>query len=233
MELLQEALDDPSAASCGRCSVCLGGLPDGLAAVPSARTVQAVTELLRGEIHHLEPRKMWPGGAFGARGKIKADEQAEVGRTLVYADAPEWRETVAAMFERDRPAPQVVLDACVRVLADWRSSWVARPEVVVGLPAGGYPELTASVADHLAGVGRLSRVPLEVAGPPLGLRDLGSPEEAAYWNGAIAEAEGVVGRVVLLVCDASASLWPLTVAGAKLRHAGARAVLPLLLHRRP
>ena len=41
------------------------------------------------------------------------------------------------------------------------------------------------------------------------------------------------GRVVLLVVDASSSLWPVTVASALLRRAGADAVLPLLLHRRP
>jgi ATP-dependent DNA helicase RecQ len=39
--------------------------------------------------------------------------------------------------------------------------------------------------------------------------------------------------VVLLVVDASSSGWPVTVAAALLRRAGARAVLPLLLHRRP
>src|SRR3712207_8672095 len=30
MELLQEDLDDPHAEPCGRCSVCRGGLPEGL-----------------------------------------------------------------------------------------------------------------------------------------------------------------------------------------------------------
>jgi ATP-dependent DNA helicase RecQ len=43
----------------------------------------------------------------------------------------------------------------------------------------------------------------------------------------------VSGRVVLLVVDASSSLWPVTVGSAALRRAGADAVLPLLLHRRP
>jgi linoleoyl-CoA desaturase len=43
----------------------------------------------------------------------------------------------------------------------------------------------------------------------------------------------VAGRVVLLVVDATSSLWPVTVASAALRRAGAHAVLPLLLHRRP
>jgi ATP-dependent DNA helicase RecQ len=207
--------------------------------------------LLRGQVHLLEPRKMWPGGAFGSRGRIAAGEMPEVGRTLVFADAPEWRQTVAAVFGRDAPAPAEVTDACVRLLASWRSSWSSRPEVVVDLPAAGYPLLTASVADHLAAVGRLERAPLPVrpgsgsasAGPgrgvpgaPPDVRELSSAEEAAFWRDALDVGElgsAVQGRSVLLVVDASSSLWPITVAAALLRRSGASVVLPLLLHRRP
>jgi ATP-dependent DNA helicase RecQ len=233
MELLQSSLDDPSAQACGRCSVCRGGLPDGLVAKPSPETVRKVTEVLRGEVHLLEPRKMWPGGAYGSRGKISAGEMAEVGRTLVYADAPEWRDTVATMFAADAPAPQEVLDASVKLLSGWRSSWVARPEVVMALPAGGFPTLTGSVADHIAAVGRLEQAGIEVARPPLDLRDRSSAEEAALWRDGIQVRDEVAGRVVLLVVDATSSLWPITIAASKLRGGGAQAVLPLLVHRRP
>ncbi len=75
-----------------------------------------MTALLRGQVHVLEPRKMWPGGAFGSRGRIPAEEAHDEGRTLVFADAPEWRETVAALFARDAPAPAEVGEACVRLL---------------------------------------------------------------------------------------------------------------------
>jgi ATP-dependent DNA helicase RecQ len=47
----------------------------------------------------------------------------------------------------------------------------------------------------------------------------------------VTEPAAVAGRVVLLVVDASASQWPVTVAAATLREAGATAVLPLLVHR--
>ena len=40
-------------------------------------------------------------------------------------------------------------------------------------------------------------------------------------------------RVVLLVVDATSTLWPVTVATATLREAGAAKVLPLIIHRRP
>jgi ATP-dependent DNA helicase RecQ len=77
-----------------------------------------------------------------------------------------------------------------------------------------------------------------MAGPatPPDLRELSSSDEATFWKDhldAAPVAEAVAGRVVLLVVDASSSLWPVTVASALLRRAGAAAVLPLLLHRRP
>lgn len=236
MELLQAALDDPHAEPCGRCSVCRGVLPEGLTGVPEPETVAAVTRLLRGEVHTVEPRKMWPGGAFGSRGRIPAEEMPAEGRALIHADAPEWRETVAAMFAGDGPAPPEVQDACVRLLSGWRSSWPRRPEVVVDLPAAGFPLLTRSVADHLAEVGRLDRATVRVPPLPPGLRDLGSAEEAAFWRDGLdltgLEA-GLAGRSVLLVVDATSTLWPITVAAALLRRTGADVVLPLLLHRRP
>jgi ATP-dependent DNA helicase RecQ len=236
MELLQESLDDPAAEPCGRCSVCRGRLPADLEGRPSPETVRAVTGLLRGQVHVLEPRKMWPGGAFGSKGRIPADEAHAPGRTLVFADAPEWRETVSAMFSRDAPAPDDVLEGAVRLLAQWRSSWPARPEVVVDLTATGSPVLTASVADHLAQVGRLERASLAAPATPPDLRELSSADEAAFWRDHLdagPAAAVVQGRTVLLLVDATSSLWPVTIGAAVLRRAGAVMVLPLLLHRRP
>ncbi|MBY9073742.1 DEAD/DEAH box helicase [Nocardioides sp. WL0053] len=243
MQLLQESLDDPTAEPCGRCSVCRGELPEALAGAADPATVAAVTGLLRGQVHVVEPRKMWPGGAFGSRGRIAPQEMPENGRALVYADAPEWRETVAAIFARDAAAPEEVKDACVRLLSQWRTSWTARPEVVVDLAAAGFPTLTRDVADHLAGIGRLERASLpDTGGGPADLRELSSAEEAALWRDRLSAAQdgsapevgaAVGGRSALLVVDASSSLWPVTVASAVLRRAGAAAVLPLLLHRRP
>ncbi|MFZ5847813.1 MAG: RecQ family ATP-dependent DNA helicase [Actinomycetota bacterium] len=237
MQLLQESLDDPTAEPCGRCSVCRGGLPEMFAGQPSAETVAAVTRLLRGQVHVVEPRKMWPGGAFGSRGRIPAEEGHAPGRALVYADAPEWREAVAAMFARDAPADDEVKAAAVALLSQWARQWPARPEVVVDLAAAGFPVLTRDVADHLAAVGRLERAGLDVAPGPSAerVREMGSAEEAAMWRDrlGVADPAAVTGRAVLLVVDATSSLWPVTVASALLRRAGASVVLPLVLHRRP
>jgi ATP-dependent DNA helicase RecQ len=236
MQLLQESLDDPSARPCGRCSVCRGSLPDGLAARPEPATVEKVAAILRGERHLLAPRKMWPGGEFGRRGRIAASELAEEGRTLVFADAPEWADDIRRFGSRSGPSDALLASAVAR-LAEWRSTWSARPEVVVSLPAAGWAPLVDGVADHLARVGRLERGDLTVASRPDDPAELNSAQEAAFWRQALGledtAAERLTGRPVLLVVDATASLWPVTMAAALLRNAGATTVLPLLIHRRP
>ncbi|MEO8556759.1 MAG: ATP-dependent DNA helicase RecQ, partial [Actinomycetota bacterium] len=237
MHLLQESLDDPSAQKCGRCSVCLGHLPEPLRDRPEPATVEAVTRRLRGEVTVLEPRKMWPGGAFGSRGRIPAGLMAEPGRAIVYADAPEWRELVASAFLRDGQPSQELRDAAVGALGHWRDSWPARPDVVVTLPVAGYSLMTRGLADHLAEVGNLGRADMTVAIDPAAAIGLSSSEEAALWRDAIRVNDqllsAVAGKVVLLLVDASSTQWPITVAAAHLRQAEASMVLPLLVHRRP
>ncbi|MDA8118027.1 MAG: DEAD/DEAH box helicase [Actinomycetota bacterium] len=237
MQLLQSSLDDPSAAPCGRCSVCTQRLPEPLRERPSAEVVQRVKSLLRGETVVLEPRKMWPGGAYGARGRIVPGEMAEEGRVIAFADAPEWRELVREAFAVDAAPSSELRAAAVSTLARWKGSWPRRPEVVVELAAAGFGRLVEGLADHLAEVGHLDRAVLAVGTGPHDVAEMASGEEAAYWSRAL-EADGrcaasVRGRCVLLVVDATSSQWPITVAAAKLRGAGAKAVLPLLVHRRP
>ena len=235
MQLLQEALDDPSAQPCGRCSVCLGRLPEGILGRPSVEVTRAVAATLRRQAHVVEPRKMWPGGSFGTRGRIAADLQAEPGRALAFADAPEWREVVRAVFARDAEAPDEVVQGCVELLSRWRESWDARPEIVVGLPAAGFPLLVGSVVDAIAATGRLPKAGVDVTASVSA--EVSSSEEATHWRDALSvsaeSARAVAGRVVLLVVDATSSLWPVTVATSHLRKAGAAAVAPLVLHRRP
>jgi ATP-dependent DNA helicase RecQ len=67
--------------------------------------------------------------------------------------------------------------------------------------------------------------------------DLSSAEEARVWRDGLqvdgTTAQAITGRTVLLLVDATSSQWPVTVATAKLREAGAAAVLPLIVHKRP
>lgn len=233
MQLLQESLDDPTAAECGRCSVCLGRLPEPLRAEPDLDTVRQLATGLRASNLELEPRKMWPGGAFGARGKIPTELAADDGRVLVHADAPEWSGALAAAISGDEAATAELADGAVGVLSRWRATWAERPDVVTVLATTDtLGPVSRRIGSRILEVGRLSPARLEVAGPPPA-PDLAGPDEATHWRSAISvpQPDAVRDKVVLLVVDRSSSQWPVTVAAAKLREAGARRVLPLLVHR--
>ena len=85
-------------------------------------------------------------------------------------------------------------------------------------------------------VGRLDRAELTIDRTGY-TDDLSSAVEAKVWRDGIrvddATAQSIAARTVLLLVDATSSQWPVTVAAAKLREAGAAAVLPLIIHKRP
>jgi len=241
MTLLQRSLDDPDATPCGRCSVCLGALPSPLKPTADPTTMREAQRLLRGGDHVVESRKMWPGGTFGAKGRIPANLGAEEGRAVIYADAPEWRESLALAFDgpgRDGQGdiPADLRDGCLQTLVRWKGSWAARPECVVGLAAGGFEHLTHELSSSLAAVGRLPHR-VWTSSSHVTERQSSGGEEAARWREALAvEADlrdFVADLTVLLLVDRTATLWPVAVAAAALREAGARAVLPLVVHRQP
>ena len=234
MRFLQEALDDPAPSDCGRCSVCTGRLPDP-GAQPGMARVEAARVFARGQDVVIEPRKLWPTGAAtkGRKGKIAACSE---GRALAFADDPGWADLLLPLFSApDGPAPQAVLDGVVALLARWRGSWGTRPVAVVPMPSATHPQLVASVAAHVAGLGRLPLVDaLRLAGP-LPDADLASAAKVTALNQAVVLQPGVAvpGGPLLLVADRYRSGWAVTVAGALLREAGGAAVLPLVLHQAP
>ena len=240
MELLQESLDDPAAEPCGRCSVCRGGLPRrarGRGRRPETRRARS-PRLLRGQVHLLEPRKMWPGGAFGV-------PRPDPGRARRTTSAAPWSSPTprsgARPSRRCSPGTPRRRRTCSTPASGCCASGArrgaARPEVVVDLTADGLAaaDRRRSPTTSPRSVGSTGRRWPGPSAPP-DLRELSSSDEAAFWRDhldASGAAGAVAGRAVLLVVDASSSLWPVTVASAVLRRAGAAAVLPLLLHRRP
>lgn len=229
MRLLTESLDDPQAADCGRCSVCRGRLSEGLPDAVDPQIVRSVTSVLRRSSMVLEPRKMWPGGEFGTRGRVPAGVAAEPGRVLAHADAPEWTEVLAAARNGDEHALGELGDAAVATLSAWVRDTGMRPDVIVSLRLTG-TNLAETLAAHLRDVGRRGggTFPVRMGDPPT---DATGAVEAAYWRDHLGDAPDVAGQAVLLVVDASSSGWPITLAAARLREAGATAVLPLLIHR--
>jgi ATP-dependent DNA helicase RecQ len=234
MRFLQDALDDPNPVDCGRCSVCSGWLP-APGARPGAARIQAAREFARGQDVVIEPRKLWPGGSGRGTRKGRIVGCSE-GRALAFADDPGWSEVLLPLFARpDAPAPREVLDGLVSVLGRWRRSWDHRPVAVVPMPSVLHPRLIGSLAQHLASVGRLPLVDLlRLDGPTAGDDAASGAKVAALLAALSVRPDVAVPAGPLLLVDARLrSGWTMTVASARLREAGATAVLPLVLHKMP
>jgi len=229
MQFLQQALDDPDPHPCGRCSVCTGELP-APGARPDPETVAAAQRFFRGQDVIVEPRKLWPSGLPGRKGRIAG---LQPGRALAFADDPAWAQVLTSLWGADGPAPPEVLDGMVEVLRRWSRSW-ERPAAVVAMPARRYPQLVGSVAEHIARIGRLPLVDaLEVTGPPPSA-EVSSAVRVRELLARTALREGVrLDGPVLLVDDIIRTRWTATVASALLVEAGATAVLPLAIHQLP
>ena len=236
MELLQRALDDPSAARCGRCDTCAGvWFPTS---VPE-RVVGAARARLDRPGVTLEPRSMWPTGmdrlGVPVRGRIDAQEQAQAGRALARLTDLGWGTRLRDLLATDGPVPSQVTSAVVEVLTDW--DWDERPVGVVAMPSRRHTELVATLAGEIARIGRLPHLgALDLAGSgPTGESGGSSAYRlAALWEQFavgpdLAAALAAHPGPVLLVDDLADSRWSLTVAARALRRAGAPAVLPLTL----
>ncbi|QIM18385.1 ATP-dependent DNA helicase RecQ [Leucobacter coleopterorum] len=245
MATLQRDLDDDTAAACGRCDRCAG--PWYAVGIADEAAHAAASSLDRVSVE-IEPRKQWPTGAAqlgvllnGApvRGKITPEQQLEPGRAIARLTDLGWGNTLRDLFAPhtlDASVSESIFGACVRVLAEW--NWQERPVAIVSVPSRTRPQLVESVASGLARVGRLPYLgQLSLVGDgPSGDSGGNSPYRlAAVWGGlAVGEelASAITrlsGGPILLVDDRVDSRWTMTVAGMRLREAGATAVLPFAL----
>jgi ATP-dependent DNA helicase RecQ len=102
MAFLQTALDDATAAPCGRCDVCAGpwysaDVPAGAAEAASARLDRPGVELT--------PRAQWPTGAdrlgVDVKGKIAAGDQVETGRAVARLTDLGWGQRLRTLLGDD------------------------------------------------------------------------------------------------------------------------------------
>jgi ATP-dependent DNA helicase RecQ len=127
----------------------------------------------------------------------------------------------------------VILDALVQVLVRWSKVW-KRPVAVVGMPSRRFPMLVASLARHIATVGRLPVVDaLAVSGPPPSVDSASSVRATDLLYRTTLNPGVQFDGPVLLVDDTTRTRWTATVAGALLADAGATSVLPLVVHQLP
>ena len=239
MEFLRRQLDDPEAAPCGRCDNCTG----------RAWPTRVDPEAHRAARAHLdrpgvpiEPRKRWPTGmaALGVdlSGAIPAGLRAEEGRALARLTDIGWGTTLRRLLAEDAPDEPVddaVFRAVVDVLAAW--PWRQRPAGVAAMPSRRRPRMITDLARRLCEAGRLTPVGVigyrtpEGAGPR---RHNSAQRLASLWDAftldpALRQRVASLDGPVLLVDDQTDTGWSLTVAAARLREAGAAAVLPLTL----
>ena len=132
MEYLRRQLDNPAAASCGRCDNCTGQRVQG--EVPEASSTAARERLLRPGVE-VEPRRMWPTGlkALGldVAGKIPATLTAEPGRAIGRLTDMAGAPCSGPCWPRARPTSRSASRSwpTIKVLAAW--DWAQRPAGVL------------------------------------------------------------------------------------------------------
>jgi ATP-dependent DNA helicase RecQ len=216
MRVLQEELDDPAPADCGRCSVCAG---PRFASPLDPRLVEAAGRHLRSTPIELEVKKMAPDEA-GAMRKIPEDVRVEPGWALArFGDGGWWpaieRGLNAGEFSDD------VVAALGDVVRSSGADWVTSvPSVGLG--------------DALERLGRRLGVPFiplveRVAERPSQREMANAAQQAANVRGAFRVVSAPPTGTGALLDDRRLSGWTLAMVGGQLRRAGAARVVPVAL----
>ena len=223
MRTLQEELDDPSPADCGRCSVCTAPVfGDPL----DEALVERAGRYLRSKPVEIEVKKMAPDPATGAMKKIPPEVLVEPGLALArFGDGGWWpaieRGLRSGTFEDDVVAALAELLATV----PGRVAWITTvPSVSLG---DKLPRLAARVAEA-AGVSHVQLIGRVDERPPQ--REMSNAvQQAANVRGAFRVLAQPPPGVGALLDDRRGSGWTLAMVGGQLRKAGAPAVVPIAL----
>ncbi len=216
MRVLQEQLDDPSPADCGRCAVCAGPRFDGPL---DPALVEAAGRHLRSTPIELEVKKMAPDEG-GSMRKIPEDARVEPGWALArFGDGGWWpaieRGLRAGEFEDD--VVQALADLMRAAGADWLTTV---PSVRLG--------------DVLERLGNRLGVPLlrlveRVSDRPPQREMANAAQQVANVRGAFRVLSAPPSGVGVLLDDRRISGWTLAMVGGQLRRAGAARVVPVAL----
>jgi ATP-dependent DNA helicase RecQ len=222
MRVLQEQLDDPHAADCGRCSTCTA---PRFARPPAPDLVERAGRHLRSRPTELEVKKMAPD-ADGAMRRIPADALVEPGWALSRFGDGGWWPAVARGLDAGTFEPDLVaaLADLVRA-ADATVGWLTT------VPS-------ARLGGALVRLGRQVAAELGIADPVLLARVAERPPQREMANAAqqVANVRSAF-RVLaappagagVLLDDRRGSGWTLAMVGGQLRRAGAQRVIPLVL----
>jgi ATP-dependent DNA helicase RecQ len=222
MRALQEELDDPDPADCGRCSVCTSPRYD---APLDPDLVREATLLLRSKPLLLEVKKMAPG-EDGTMRKLPEDVRAEEGRALARLGDGGWDPAIQAGLRTGRVDDEVVA-AAAEVLRQWGVpvAWVAP------VPSRKPRDPVSDIAQRLAEAAGLTYAPLlERADDRPPQREMAnSAQQVANVRGAFRMAADPPPGPGLLVDDVRFSGWTLAMTAGQLRRRGAPAIYPFAL----
>jgi ATP-dependent DNA helicase RecQ len=220
MEILRGALDDPTAAPCGRCSRCTG---ESHTVELQRDLVIAAQEFLRGQTLVMQTRKQLPDMK-----RIAKDEQLTDGWALARLGDGGWGGQIGREREAGAFSDELV-DALAKLLSDQQPDppfgWVA------GVPSRRSPELVASLAARVAS--RLGLPYLDVLAkardtPPQSEME-NSAQQARNVGGAFDLTGAVPDTACLLIDDLWDSGWTMTVLAQLLRSEGSGPVYGAVL----
>ncbi|MGI8729022.1 MAG: RecQ family ATP-dependent DNA helicase [Solirubrobacteraceae bacterium] len=222
MRALQEELDDPQPADCGRCSVCTGPRYDGPL---EPGLVREAIDHLRSQPLKLETKKMAPD-AEGRMRKIAPELVCEEGRALARLGDGGWAPLVRAGLDEGR-FPDELLDAVDRLVRAWNPPvrWIAA--VPSQRHSGVVDDLAARLARSL-GIELVSLLARTGERPPQ--REMANAAlQAANVRGAFRVSGQPPPDACLLLDDVRLSGWTLAMVGGQLRGRGSGPVFPLAL----
>jgi ATP-dependent DNA helicase RecQ len=231
MEFLAGELNDPAAAPCGRCAVCMGG-PVVPVAVPE-NTTRAATLFLRRSGIPIEPRKQWVGELIDVHGRraILPEQRAERGLAIAQWRDEGWGQLVArGKYEDGRFSDELVERSVQAIRETWRPE--PFPAWVTCVPSLRQGQLVPDFAARLAeGLG-LPFFPCvqKIRQTEPQKEMLNSEQQTRNLVDAFAVTpHGAIAGPVLLVDDTVDSRWTFTVIAALLRGAGSGPVFPFAL----
>jgi ATP-dependent DNA helicase RecQ len=244
MEFLARALDDPSAAPCGKCMNC--SRHERRRAAPRELVLEAVN-FLRGDALVLEPRERWPKPALadlrkiwpqamesGRDGEPKTTVPAGLrpreGRVLcIYGDAG-WGPVVARGKYQTGTFADELVEAAARLVRDrWKPE--PPPTWVCCVPSLNRPELTLNFAQRLAAQLALPFAPVlaKIRPTPPQKEMQNSVQQVRNLLGGFAVKGPVPPGPALLVDDVVDSGWTLTLLAVMLQQHGSGPVFPFAL----
>ena len=224
MRALQEELDDPAPADCGRCSVCAGPRFDG---EPDPELSRAAQAHLRSQPLTFEVKKMAPD-AEGTMRKVPEDVRTEEGLALARMGDAGWSAEIERGLAEGR-VPDEVVAAAADLARRARPGWVTAVPARRG--AGGAEDVVSDLARRLAerlGVPYVATLERVVDNPPQSeMRN--AHAQVTNVRGAFAVTGDPPPQPCLLVDDRRFSGWTLAMTGGQLRAKGAGPVTPFVL----